>query len=226
MSAMPGAANSCRPRPTSPRPSRRSRPTARKPPTARNWPTNGRSGSARWRTRACRFTTSIGRRRIVIEKPSGSKNEALRVGLADGRILPLSARWLDPRKAQALRCRPRQSERRQPEGQDCRARRDADAAERAGHRGGAGEQDRPHFRDGRRLLLSAEPAQSRHAGAAPARFLDQAAELSRGAAAACSPTPMSATIRSRLPPIGSSGSVLASRTTGRRRTTTAAMAAP
>ena len=62
-SAVPGAANSSRPRPTSPRPSRRSRPTARKPPTARNWPTSGRSGSARWRRRACPSTTSIGRRR-------------------------------------------------------------------------------------------------------------------------------------------------------------------
>ena len=64
-----------------------------------------------------------------------------------------------------------------------------DAQRRAAHPpqgarrgGGAGEQDRPHPRHGRRLLLSAEPAQPHQPGAAAARLLDQAAHLSRGAA--------------------------------------------
>ena len=42
------------------------------------------------RPRGCRSTTSTGRRAIVVEKP-GRKNETWRVGLADGRIMPLSA---------------------------------------------------------------------------------------------------------------------------------------
>ena len=52
--------------------------------------TGGRPGSGRWRRRGCRSTTCTGRRRVVVEKPSGKKGEAWRVGLADGRILPLS----------------------------------------------------------------------------------------------------------------------------------------
>ena len=51
----------------------------------------------------------------------------------------------------------------------------------AGRGAGDGEQDRPHPGDGRRLLLSAEPAQPRHAVAPPAGLLVQAADLSRGA---------------------------------------------
>ena len=46
---------------------------------------------------------------------------------------------------------------------------------------GDGEQDRPDAGDGRRLLLSAEPAQPRDAIAPPAGLLAQAADLSRGA---------------------------------------------
>ena len=55
-------------------------------------------------------------------------------------------------------------------------------AQGAGRGAGAGEQDRPHPGDGRRLLLSAEPAQPHQPGAAAARLVDQAAHLSRGAA--------------------------------------------
>ena len=105
-------------------------------------------------------------------------------------------------------------------GQEARATRKAELrmrAQGAGRGGGAGEQDRPHPRDGRRLLLSAEPAQPHHAGAAPARLVDQAAHLSRRAAPgpaaqhAGAATSRSRCRRSRASP----------RTTGRRRTTTA-----
>ena len=51
-----------------------------------------------------------------------------------------------------------------------------------GRGAGAREQDRPHPRHGGRLFLSAEPAQPHLADAAPARFGDQAAHLSHGAA--------------------------------------------
>ena len=58
----------------------------------------------------------------------------------------------------------------------------ARAADRAGRGAGAGEQDRPHPRNGRGLFLPAEPAQSDRADAAPARLGDQAADLSHRAA--------------------------------------------
>ena len=54
-----------------------------------------------------------------------------------------------------------------------------------------------------RLLLSAEPAQPHHPGHAPAGLRDQAAELSRGAAArACSPIRWWLDEPITLPPIG------------------------
>ena len=73
-------------------------------------------------------------------------------------------------------------QRRRGQEAERRQGRAADQAQGAGRGAGAGEQVRPHPGDGRRLLLSAEPAQPHHAGAAPARFLDQAAHLSRRAA--------------------------------------------
>ena len=159
---------------------------------------------------------------IVIEKPSGKKGEAL--ARRPGRRAHPAALGgrLDPGQAQALRCGARQGHGGQ--GQGGRARRDPRAAERAGHRGGAGEQDRAHPRDGRRILLSAEPAQSRHAGAAPARFGDQAAELSRGAAAAAAQH----LCERRSDHVAADRQVAAhaSRITGRRETTMAAAAAP
>ena len=63
-----------------------------------------------------------------------------------------------------------------------RARGAARAAAGAGRGARAREQDRPHPRDGRRLLLSAEPAQPRDPVAAPAGLGAQAAHLSRRAA--------------------------------------------
>ena len=100
--------------------------------------------------------------------------------LADGRILPLSIDNGTAQRKLALHdvVFVRVTERQE---QDRGARRAAGPADRAGHGGGAGEQDRPHPRDVGRLLLSAEPAQPRHPVAAPARLGDQAAELSGGA---------------------------------------------
>ena len=95
----------------------------------------------------------------------------------------------DPRADQPLRRRLRQGHRkhayRDANGRQRIAgrhpRRASRAADRAGRRRGAGEQDRARAGDGRRLLLSAEPAQPRDAVAAAARLLVQADDLSRRA---------------------------------------------
>ena len=58
----------------------------------------------------------------------------------------------------------------------------ARAADGAGRGAGSRKQDRAHPRHGRRVFLSAEPAQPRLADAASARLGDQAADLSDGAA--------------------------------------------
>ena len=95
---------------------------------------------------------------VILEKRQAQGGEALRVGLADGRILPLTT-WSVAIAAQpqALRCRLRPGDRGQGEGQGdgSAARRAARAADGAGRGAGAGEQDRPHPRHGRQLLLSA-----------------------------------------------------------------------
>ena len=158
---------------------------------------------------------------VLIEKPGGKKKgEAWRVGLADGRILPLSARQRQrATQARAPRRRPGARERGQEQGG--RARGTAGAADRAGRRGRAGEQDRSRSGDVGRVFLSAEPAQSRYPIPAPARLRDQAIELSRRrCATVCNPIRWSSTSRSRCRRSG--GGRAASRTTGRRRTTTAA----
>ena len=63
-----------------------------------------------------------------------------------------------------------------------RNRATARAADRARRGTGAGEQDRPNPFHGRQLFLSAEPAQSHLADAAPAGFRHQAGHVSRRAA--------------------------------------------
>ena len=131
----------------------------------------------------------------VILKSGKRGDEALRVGLADGRVLPLTTWGLATQaKPQPIRCRlcPRdrgqrrraRSERRQDQGQrrGQRPGATARAADGAGRGAGAGEQDRPHPRHGRQLLLSPEPAQSHIADPAPAGLGDQAGDLSHGAA--------------------------------------------
>ena len=126
----------------------------------------------------------------VILRSGKRGDEALRVGLADGRVLPLTTWGLATRRnlnqydvvyvhvtgdGRAATAGPG------PElGQ--RPGATARAADGAGRNAGAGEQDRPHPRHGRQLLLSPESAQSHIADAAPARLGDQAGDLSHGAA--------------------------------------------
>ena len=115
---------------------------------------------------------------VVVEKPSGKKGESWKVGLADGRVLPFSLDGAAQRKLalyDVVFVRVSEGKR------NVCARRVAGAADGAGSRGRAGEQDRTHPRHGRRLLLSAEPAQSGDPIRAPARLRHQAAELSCGA---------------------------------------------
>ena len=80
---------------------------------------------------------------IVVEKPRRQEGRGWRVGLADGRILPLSVdnavaqRKLALHDVVLVRVTTRQ-------GQSARARRTAGAPDGAGRGGRAGEQDRPH----------------------------------------------------------------------------------
>ena len=131
--------------------------------------------------RGCRSTTCTGRRRWWWRSRAGKKGESWRVGLADGRILPLSIDNAAAQRKLALYDVDPRARGREGRGKSGGARRAAGAPHGAGHGGGPGEQDRAHPRDGGRLLLSAEPAQSRHPGRAPAGLRDQAAELSRRA---------------------------------------------
>ena len=182
-SAAPAACSSGRPRPTSPRPSQRIEAEQKAPATS------GRPGSRRSRMRGCRSTTCTGRRRWW----SRSRRQEGRELGASG--LPTAAscrsRSTTPRRSASSRSTTwfcvrveRGARARAARAPSCGVRPDG-----AGHGGGAGEQDRPHPRHGRRLLLSAEPAQPRDPGAAPARLRDQAAEpISRRWQAACSPT--------------------------------------
>ena len=141
-------------------------------------------GSRRSRTRGCRSTTHW-TPAVIVEKPGGKKGESWRVGLADGRILPLSIdngtaqRKLALHDVVFVRVTDGKSD---GKSKAAAARAELRVAGRPGHRGGAGEQDRAHPRHDRRLLLSDEPAQPRHAGAAPARLRHQAVELPGGAA--------------------------------------------
>ena len=131
---------------------------------------------------------------VVLEERGGN----VRVGLSDGRIVPLTGPRNAHAQPQAVRRRlcPRHRDAglRRRQGQEHErtrkpaaaaasdgARGTAGAADGAGRRRGAGEPDRPRPRHGRRLLLSAEPAQPGDAVAAPARLGDQADQLSRGA---------------------------------------------
>ena len=173
-SATPAASSSAAPRRTSPQAVQRDRSAARKPATS------GRPGSRRSRMRGCRSTTCTGRRPWWWRKPGGKKGEAWRVGLADGRILPLSIDNAAAQRKLALHdvVFVRVTE---GKGKSRGARGAARASGGAGHGGRAGEQDRPHPRHDRRLLLSAEPAQPRDPGGAPAGLRHQAAELSGGA---------------------------------------------
>ena len=136
----------------------------------------GRSRSSR---HGCRSTTCMdagggGR------APQIQGAESIRVGLLDGRVLPLST-W-----GARTRSRINLSDVVYVKVVESPARRAGHAsscapAAGAGRGAGDGEQDRPDAGDGRQLLLPAEPAQPRHAIAPPAGLLAEADELSFGA---------------------------------------------
>ena len=143
---------------------------------------------------------------VIVQKGDGKKDDGnIRVGLPDGRIMPLTGAVLcEPARPRPLRrglCQrgrepaqrsARARGRRQRQSRQAEAETPSDGFERpgaiagaadgAGRGAGAGEQDRPHPRHGRQLFLSAEPAQSHLADPAPARLGDQADHLSDRAA--------------------------------------------
>src|SRR5262249_10136489 len=116
---------------------------------------------------------------IVLEKPAGKKGEAWRVGLADGRVLPLS---IENATAQPKLALYDLALVRVADGKGKRAGRAVRGLAGGRNGGRPGEEDRVHSRYDRRLLVSIESAQSRDPGGPPAGFGDQAAELSRCAA--------------------------------------------
>ncbi len=185
------------PRPIS---ARRSASSRRRPRPQRRRAAKPR-GSRRSSARGCRSTTCIGRRRSWSRRrrrkrrrghprrPRRRPHRAAHAWSAAIRraLKPARRRPRPRRRGSAPRARARRR---------TRARRAAHPPDRAGRGAGAGEQDRAHPRHGRRLLLSAEPAQPRHAGAPPAGLVAQAADLSRRARTrGCSPTRWSGTRR-------------------------------
>ena len=116
----------------------------------------------------------------VVLGTGNDRSGGLRVGLADGRVLPLASTAGVRRGINLYDVVFVKSDRAKE--QAGRPRRAAGAAGGAGRRDRSRQQDRRDPGDGGRLLLSAEPAQPHHPVAAPAGFLAQALHLSRGAA--------------------------------------------
>ncbi len=192
--ATAGRCNCTAPRPTSAKAVQAASRRSRKPATRQA----GLAAGARDRASAA-LRRALDRPRWCSDKPTAMTRRRLGgSGSPTAASLPLS---LDnarrQRKLDALRRRVRATL-TEAQGQAGRPGRAAGAPGGAGRRDHARQQDRRHPRHGGRLLLSAEPAQPRHPVAAPARLRAQAADLSRGAAAAaCSPTRWCATSRSR-----------------------------
>ena len=117
---------------------------------------------------------------VVVDKGGGKGGDGIHVGLQDGRILPLAgaggsiSRTLKLYDVVFVHL------------SDAKAKTatggNPGAAASPGRCVGAGQQDRPHPGDVRRLLLSAEPAQPHHAVAAAAGLRAQAADLPGGIA--------------------------------------------
>ena len=173
--------------------------------------------------RGSRSMTCIGRRRSCSREKGGN----VRVGLADGRTVPLTGprnalRGLKLHDAVYVRLTETKGGQGQGQHRPCGTPGTADGA---GRRGGAGEPDRAHPGDGRRLFLSAEPAQPGDAIAAPAGLGDQAGQLpGRARARDCSRTRWCATSPSACRRSAAPMPVPAPRITGRRGTMTAAAA--
>ena len=115
---------------------------------------------------------------VVLATGNDRNGGGLRVGLPDGRVVPLSSsirRGINIYDVVFVKLTRSQEQAGRP-------------GRAAGPPGGAGrrdhprQQDRRDFRHGGRVLLPAEPAQPHHPVPAPARLLAQAVHLSRGAA--------------------------------------------
>ena len=105
---------------------------------------------------------------VVVDKAKTRDGEVVRVGLADGRIVPLNAWSAGIRRAlnlhDVVRVRVSEGKVDAREGQgrpEKRPRRAAGAPDGAGRGARAREPERAHPRHGGRLLLPAEPAQPR-----------------------------------------------------------------
>ena len=137
---------------------------------------------------------------VILDRGGKRGDGVVRVGLRDGRVLPLTARllrpgatWVSTTLSMSMSRKPRRSPSPEPlpgrhgavaaapvpVGGRVAIAHPADSARRGL---GAGEQDRSHFGDGGRFLVRLEPAQSHLTDAAPARFGDEAADLFDGAA--------------------------------------------
>ena len=129
---------------------------------------------------------------VILDKGGGKRGDGnIRVGIRDGRVLPLNAANLGAKRNIGLYdvvyvrviegktvCQAQERGRRA--GRHCHGRRAggiAGAPHRARRGVGAGEQDRTHSGDGRQLLLFREPAEPDVADPAPARLGDEAAHL-------------------------------------------------
>ena len=166
----------------------------------------GRSRSSRC---GCRSTTCTGRRRWwsrSADSRARNRSASACTTAACCRYPTWGARTRAAHRP--LRRRLRQSDREQRPGTPASSRRHPRRAARPADRCRAWRvvlenKTGRDAGDGRRLLLSAEPAQPRDAIAAAARLLVQADDLSRGAEpTACSPTRWSRTAPVTYPPIG------------------------
>ena len=138
---------------------------------------------------------------VILDKGGKRGDGVIRVGLRDGRVLPLNAANWQARRNLGLNdviyvhvietkavAKPKSAPGTTGTvGTAAHRRRRwscgiARAADGAGRGVGAGEQDRPHSGDGWQLFLRLEPAQPHLADAAPARLGDEAAHLFDGAA--------------------------------------------
>ena len=141
---------------------------------------------------------------VVVSKGGGkSGGDAFKVGLLDGRVVPLTAWTGEIRRQLSLydvvyvrvvehkakaaaeaECKAKRADECKARSQRFRGRNRAiaRAADRAGRRARAGEQDWPNPCHGGQLFLSAEPTQSHVTDTAPAGFRHQTSHVSRRAA--------------------------------------------
>ena len=140
---------------------------------------------------------------VILGRGGKRGDGMIRIGLRDGRVLPLSnvtaqggravglydvvyVHVIEPKPAAKQRCPPHGGDLRTKRCRGSHSRRRsgavARATNRAGRGPGTGEQDRAHPGHGREFLLRPEPAQPHLADPASARFGNEAAHLPDSAA--------------------------------------------